>query len=80
MKAWLTVCIWVRSIVMAETRRKARAATFLAAREAGYKVGPQDVTVARRAPEFDACGVPARRLLSVDDARAAVLAAVRAAS
>lgn len=57
MRAWMTELIGVHSIVLAQTRGKARAATLAAAREAGFEVGFLDPIRVVRAKEFDRANV-----------------------
>jgi hypothetical protein len=52
-KAWIVRLIEVDSVVLAETRSKARAATVRAANEAGYDVAFTAPARVTRAPEFD---------------------------
>lgn len=66
MKAWRTTLIGIDSIVLAETRAKAKAATIRAAREAGYGVDYTSHCRALRVHHLDALPVDAGRVLSPD--------------
>ena len=65
MKAWVTEFDGIKSLVMAETRSKARWQTIKSARQAGYDVSVKDVDSVRRIPCYDKCGLPPGRCYSV---------------
>ena len=65
MKAWVTEFDGIKSLVMAETRSKARWQTVKSACEAGYDANVKEVDSVRRIPCYDKCGLPPGRCYSI---------------
>jgi hypothetical protein len=65
MKAWITEFDGIKSLVMAETRPKARWQTVKSAREAGYDARVTEVDSVRRIPCYDKCGLSPGRCHSI---------------